>query len=81
MACSSSCKTGPHESYGACLRAKSMQVADVTAHKFNTNQHSEIKAYVRAREAGLQPKSVFKRDVEAAWKSTDATGVPFRADK
>jgi hypothetical protein len=36
--------------------------------------------YVKAREAGLQPASVFKKDVDAAWKATEATGTPYRAD-
>lgn len=41
---------------------------------------SEINAYVRAREAGLQPATVFKKDVDAAWRKTEKTGTPFRAD-
>jgi hypothetical protein len=61
--------------------AKSLQVADVTAHKFNQSQNTQIKQYVRAREAGLQPATVFKKDVDAAWKATEKTGTPFRADK
>lgn len=81
MACSSGCRTQDHESWGACLRAKSLQVADVTAHKFNQSQNTQIKQYVRAREAGLQPATVFKKDVDAAWKATEKTGTPFRADK
>jgi hypothetical protein len=81
VACSSNCPTQDHASYGACLRSKSLQVADVTAHKFNQSQHSQIKAYVNARESGLQPASVFKKDVDAAWKATEKTGTPFRADR
>lgn len=81
MACSSSCPTQDHESYGACLRSKSLQVQDPTAHKFNQSQHSQIKEYVKAREDGMQPASVFKRDVDFARKVTDKTGVPFRADQ
>lgn len=56
-------------------------MADVTAHKFNQSQNTQIKQYVRAREAGLQPATVFKKDVDAAWKATEKTGTPFRADK
>ena len=81
LACSSTCRTKNCESYGACLRAKSLQVADVGAHIFHKRQNSEIDAYVDARKAGIQPKTVWKKDVEAAWKATDATGVPFRADQ
>lgn len=82
MACSSGCPTpGAHATWGECLRAKSLQVADVQAHHYNTGQHRQIKEYVRAREAGLQPATVFKRDVDKAWASTEKTGVPYRADK
>lgn len=82
MSCSSTCPApGTHESYGACLRAKRLQVADVTAHKFNSGIQGQLNEYAKAREAGLQPQTVFKKDVEAAWKATDATGIPFRADQ
>jgi hypothetical protein len=82
MACSSGCPTpGAHASWGECLRSKSLQVADVTAHQFNTGQHRQIKEYVRAREAGIQPDSVFKRDVDKAVRITEKTGTPYRADK
>lgn len=80
LPCSSSCRTKDHESFGACMRAKNLQVADVTAHKFNTGRDAELNNYVKAREAGLQPQAVFKKDVAAAWKITEATGVPYRAD-
>jgi hypothetical protein len=56
-------------------------VADVQAHKFNQHRTGEINSYVRAREAGLQPATVFKKDVENAWRITEKTGTPFRADK
>jgi len=36
--------------------------------------------YVKAREAGLQPATVSKKDVDKAWRLTDKTGTPFRAD-
>lgn len=81
MACSSSCPTQDHTGYGACLRAKNLQVADVAAHKFHQHRNAEVKEYVSAREAGLQPKTFFKKDVDAAWRITEKTGTPFRADQ
>lgn len=80
MACSSSCVSGPHRTYGECLRAKRLQVADVTAHKFNQNLHSELDAYRSAREAGLQPAGTRMAQVKKAWEITDKTGQPYRAD-
>lgn len=63
------------------MRAKNLQVADVTAHKFNGMQNRELNEYVRAREAGLQPSGTSGRAVREAWKKTDILGRPFRADK
>lgn len=62
------------------MRAKGLQIADVDARMFNSSQNSQLNQYVKAREAGLQPQTVFKKDVDAAWKATDATGTPYRAD-
>lgn len=80
MACSSSCPTRNHASFGECLRAKRLTVADPAAHKFNQNQIRQMDAYVDARKAGLQPETVFKKDVDFAWRETERTGKPYRAD-
>ena len=81
MACSSNCLTGPHDTWGACVRAKALHIADVTAHKFNQGQHKVLKDYVSAREAGLQPAGTTRAAVDAAWQKTEETGTPYRADK
>lgn len=81
MACSSGCALQNHASWGECVRSKSLEVADVAAHKYNQAQNSQMNEYVKARYAGLQPKSVFKKDVDAAWRITEAQGSPYRADK
>lgn len=80
MACSSRCTTGPHETYGACLRAKGMQVADPAAHQRNQGLNKQLDNYADARRAGLQPRSVYKKDVDQAWAITEAIGTPYRAD-
>jgi len=80
MSCSTGCRTKDHESFGACLRAKNLEVQPVEAHKFNRSQEQEIKEYGKARRAGIQPASLSKADVDVAWKLTDKLGVPFRAD-
>lgn len=81
LACSSSCPTQDHESFGACLRAKRLTIADPEARKFNHSRYAECDAYVDARRAGLQPETVFKKDVDYAWQQTEKTGTPYRADK
>lgn len=82
MACSSGCPTpGRHESFGACLRAKSLQVGDPEARQQRQGMEHQINEYVDARMSGMQPKTVFKKDVDFARKASDALGTPYRADK
>jgi hypothetical protein len=57
-----------------------LQIADVDARLANSSQSSAIKQYVRAREAGLQPETVSASAVNQAWRETERTGVPYRAD-
>ena len=81
MACSSGCPTpGSHKSYGECLRAKSLQNMNVEAHEHNQSIYRQVDEYVDARREGMQPASVFKKDVDFAREVTKKTGVPFRAD-
>lgn len=80
MPCSSSCPTNDHQSWGHCVRSKNLQIADVGARLANASQTNAINQYVKAREAGLQPEGVSTRDVSAAWRETERTGVPYRAD-
>jgi hypothetical protein len=79
--CSSGCLSKNHESYGACLRAKHLQVQDVETHKRATAQNRVIDDYVAARRDGLQPEGVTAKAVKQAREFTDLTGTPFRADK
>lgn len=80
MACSSGCASGPHATYGACLRAKGLQVAGVEAHAHSVKQDHMIRDYVDARNSGMQPETLYPRDVAFARKYTDRFGVPYRAD-
>jgi hypothetical protein len=81
MACSSSCPTQDCPSYGACLRGKRLQVADIQAHDYNTRQKRGLNDYVAARKDGLQPDGVFPAQVRRAREISDATGTPYRADQ
>lgn len=81
MACSKGCPTpGKHGTWGACLRAKGVQIADIQAHQHNQSVNRELNDYRAAREAGLQPAATTASAVKQAWAATDATGAPFRAD-
>lgn len=81
MACSSSCATQDHATFGECLRAKNFQVADIQAHDRNQRMHKQLDAYVDARRAGIQPDGIQKRHVDRALKVTEATGKPYRGDQ
>ena len=81
MACSSGCPTpGAHQSFGACLRSKALHIGDPEARRYRRSQESSINEYLDARNEGMQPQSVSKKDVDFARQVTKATGVPFRAD-
>lgn len=81
MACTSGCPTpGAHASWGECARSKHVQIEGVQAHQYNVGMRKQAEEYVKARAAGLQPATVFKKDVDKAWRLTDKTGAPFRAD-
>lgn len=81
MACSSGCPTQDHATFGACLRSKKIQLADPTAHQFNTGLNKQLDNYVDARRAGIQPDGVGAKQVAAAWKETERTGTPYRGDQ
>ena len=85
MACSSACPApGTHASYGACLRAKALQV-DVavpgTGYDPARNRawDSRIDAYKDARRQGVQPPGTKKSQIDAAVRASDATGEAFVA--
>lgn len=84
MPCSSNCKTGPHSTYGECLRAKNMKTAymqewkgkDASAQK---RADKNLDAYQTARAEGIQPKSTRPADVQRAVQISDKTGEAFQA--
>lgn len=81
MACSSSCQTQDHASYGECLRAKRLQVSNVEAHAHNQQLYKALDHYVTARRAGIQPDGVYQHQTDAALRETDRTGKPYRGDE
>ena len=63
------------------LHRQRLQVADAEAVKHDQSLRRQLNAYQDACLAGLQPDTVFKKDVDRAWKITEATGVPYRGDQ
>lgn len=78
--CSSSCKTRNHATYGECLRAKNVRVADVNYTAASQKQKKELGAYEAARRQGIQPESTRKADIDKAVRVSDQTGKAYRAD-
>ena len=84
MACSSNCNSGPHATFGECLRAKNLKTAymqewkgaDATAQK---RADKSLDAYQQARAYGIQPKSTRAADVQLAVQISDKTGTAFKA--
>lgn len=84
MACSSNCNTGPHKTFGECLRAKNIKTAymqewkgaDATRQK---KADKELDNYANARKYGIQPKSTRAADVQAAVQISEMTGTAFEA--
>lgn len=72
-----------HETFGACLRAKSLRVAycqsaaglDFTAQK---KADRELAAYKDARAQGIQPSGTRMAQVEQALKISDSTQTAFQ---
>lgn len=84
MACSSSCFTQDHKSYGECLRSKNLKTAVSIPGKDYDRSHQpawdkRINAYKQARSEGIQPASTRASDIKAAVQQSDATGTAYRA--
>lgn len=84
MSCTSGCVTQDHESYGECLRAKSLRVAycnsasgqDYTAQK---KWDADLAAYKDARAQGIQPSGTDRSKVDRAVAISNETGQAYQA--
>lgn len=84
MACSTSCPTGDHETFGACLRAKNLKTAvSIPGNNWDRSVQSlwdrRIDSYKQARSEGIQPSSTRSSDIAAAVKESDASGSAYQA--
>ena len=82
MACSSSCLTQDHATWGECVRSKNLRTAymqewkgqDYTAQK---RWDSELSAYKKARDEGIQPHGTSMKAVQEAVAVSDKGGVAY----
>jgi hypothetical protein len=67
-----------HPTFGACLRAKRVQVAGPD-HQHFVDRGRVLGRYAHAREQGIQPQSPMGRHVQKAVERSDRDGVAYRA--
>lgn len=84
MACSSSCYTKDHASYGECLRSKNLKTqVSVPGRDYDRSGQpawdKRIDAYKQARSEGIQPASTKAADIKKAVAVSDATGSAYQA--
>lgn len=84
MACSSSCPTQDHETFGACIRAKNLKSAvSIPGNGWDRSVQkdwdSEIAYYRSARAQGVQPSGTTRAQTERALKISEETGSPYQA--
>lgn len=80
MACSSSCRTQDHESWGACVRAKNLRTPALGVEMLSVQKAADktLDDYAKARKNGIQPASTRARDVQTAVRISDMTGTAFK---
>lgn len=67
-----------HATFGACLRAKSLQVTGPD-HQHFVQRAKVLGRYEAARNEGIQPQSPLTRHVAKAVQRSDRDGVAYRA--
>lgn len=80
MACSSSCRTQDHESWGACVRAKNLRTPALGVEMLTTQKAADktLDDYAKARSYGIQPASTRTPDVQAAIRASEITGTAYK---
>lgn len=83
--CSSGCSTGPHATWGECVRAKSLKIAysgingsDATAQK---NWDGELDEYRSAVAQGIQPETTKIKDTREAIDWSQRHGQAYSYEK
>ena len=80
MACSSTCRTKDHPTYGACLRAKNLRTNALAPEVLGQQKAADktLDDYAKARSYGIQPASTRPNDIKAAVRISDHTGSAFQ---
>lgn len=76
MSCTTACPTQDHASWGACVKAKGLQVSPAINDNYGKAQRSldrDLDHYESAVRQGLSPAGTTRDKVDAAIKEADAT--------
>lgn len=77
--CSSSCVTQDHETFGACMRAKNLQLNPHLADTARSKRwDKELQAYRDARSQGIQPAGTTMKKIREADEISQKTGQAFQ---
>lgn len=84
MACSSTCPTQDHESFGACMRSKNLSLqVEVPGTGYSPSKNKawdkRIDSYKDARRQGVLPASTKSSDIQNAVQASDRAGRPLKA--
>ncbi len=82
MNCSSSCLTQDHETFGACLRAKSLQLKPNLSNTGASKKwDADLQKYRDARKQGIRPDGTSASQVDRAEKMSQQMGQAYDASK
>ena len=86
--CTSSCKTKDHATYGECIKSN-MPMFDGSTRGSATKasigaikkDEKELSSYYDALRQGVEPISTKQKDIDAAMRLSNDTGVAFDGNK
>ena len=76
--CTSSCRTRNHVTWGACVRAKDLRVAEVDSLQ-QKRADKNLDKYEKARRYGVQPATTRPHDVDQAVRVSETTSSAYQA--
>lgn len=75
MACSSTCLTRDHKTWGECVRSKGLQISPAVNDGYGTRQRAwdrELDNFESATRQGLSPAGTKQHHIDAAIKEADS---------
>lgn len=80
--CSSACPTQDHATFGACMRAKNLQLnPNLSDTQSSKDWDVNLQKYRDARAQGIRPAGTTAAQIEHAEKVSDRAGLAFDANR